>query len=105
MRLRRHQSLLISPKTLIFSCLIFTLLGLLVLTIITGGDLPAGTTIPPGPELHKTEAKPAFACATVEEMGNEAVDPFGGGDSWKESLRVRRLIRDHFEIQGSHGSI
>ncbi|KAJ0790226.1 hypothetical protein HanPI659440_Chr05g0213051 [Helianthus annuus] len=96
---RRHQSLLISPKTLIFSCLICTLLGLLLLTIFTGDDLPAGTTVLPPPELHYTPEKPP--CATVEEMGKEAVDPFGGGDSWKETLRVRELIRNHFEIQGA----
>ncbi|XP_024977268.1 uncharacterized protein LOC112514870 [Cynara cardunculus var. scolymus] len=98
MRLRRHQSRSISPKCLIFSCLIFTLLGFLLLTFISGGD----PVIPPPPELkNATVRRSATTCATVEDMGNEAVDPFGGGDSWKESLRVRRLIRNHFELQGA----
>lgn len=101
MRLRRHQTLLISPITLIFSCLIFTLFGLLLLIFISGGDLPAGTFVPSLPELHNTAAKPASTCATVEEMGKEAVGTFGGGDLWKESLKIRRLIRNHFEIQGA----
>ena len=39
-------------------------------------------------------------CATVEEMG-EAF----GHVSWKESLRVRRLIRDHFALHGSFSEI
>ncbi|CAH1428549.1 unnamed protein product [Lactuca virosa] len=101
MRLKRHKSLLISPKSLILCCAIFTLFGLLVLAFISGGDLPAGTPIPPPPELHNTTAKPASTCATVEEMGNEAVGPSGGVDSWKQSLKVRRLIRNHFESHGA----
>ncbi|KAK9080564.1 hypothetical protein SSX86_000322 [Deinandra increscens subsp. villosa] len=98
MKSRRQKSPQISPKRFIFSCLILTLLGLLLLTILTGDDLPAGTTVPPPPETVITTAKAAVTCATVEEMGSEAV---GGGDSWKESLKVRRLIRNHFEIQGA----
>ncbi|KAL9250179.1 hypothetical protein AKJ16_DCAP12887 [Drosera capensis] len=35
-------------------------------------------------------------CATVEEMGEGG----GGEEWWRESLRVRRLIRSHFEING-----
>ncbi|KAL7601370.1 hypothetical protein Lser_V15G21291 [Lactuca serriola] len=101
MRLKRHKSLLISPKSLILCCAIFTLFGLLVLAFISGGDLPAGTPIPPPPELHNTTAKPASTCATVEEMGNEAVGPSGGVGSWKQSLKVRRLIRNHFESHGA----
>lgn len=34
-------------------------------------------------------------CATVEEMG----EVFKGG-FWKESLRVRRIIEDHFALNG-----
>lgn len=54
----------------------------------------------PPPEVHNTTVKVGPSCATVEDMGNDSVDPFGGGDSWKESLRVRRLIRNHFDIHG-----
>lgn len=100
MKIRRNnKTLLISPKSLILSCLIFTLLGILLLTFITGDDLHTGTTTTPPPDLGNTTVTRA-SCATVEEMGNESVDPFGSGDSWKESLRVRKLIRNHFEIQG-----
>ncbi|XP_076925675.1 uncharacterized protein LOC143588600 [Bidens hawaiensis] len=71
--------------------------GLLLLTIFTARDLP---TILPPPEMHnnnmKVKVKHASSCATVEDMGNEAV-----GDSWIESLRVRELIRNHFQIQGA----
>ncbi|GAB2225974.1 hypothetical protein Droror1_Dr00021755 [Drosera rotundifolia] len=35
-------------------------------------------------------------CATVEEMGKGGV----GEEWWRESLRVRRMIRIHFEING-----
>ena len=39
------------------------------------------------------------SCATVEEMGED----FGGDStsSWKESLRIRRLIQHHFDINGN----
>lgn len=36
------------------------------------------------------------SCATVEEMGGI----FGGGGSWKESLRVRKMIQHHFDLHG-----
>nr|GEW67551.1 hypothetical protein CTI12_AA536880 [Tanacetum cinerariifolium] len=53
----------------------------------------------PPPEVHNTTMKvgpKTASCATVEDMGNDSV-----GDSWKESLRVRRLIRNHFDIHGA----
>ncbi|KAK1407162.1 hypothetical protein QVD17_38773 [Tagetes erecta] len=102
MRSRKHQTPLISPKNLIFTCLIFTLLGLLLITIFSGDEMSVDTTVPPPPELHNTTVKVAPFCATVEDMGNEAVDGFGsGGHFWKESLKVRRLITNHFEMQGA----
>lgn len=36
-------------------------------------------------------------CATVEEMG----ELFHGG-FWKESLRVRTIIREHFDLNGTY---
>ena len=42
----------------------------------------------------KSEAK--RSCATVEEMG----EAFHGG-FWNESLRVRRIIQDHFALYGT----
>lgn len=47
-------------------------------------------------EIQRRKMQKALPCATVEEMG-EAF----GHVSWKESLRVRRLIRDHFALHGS----
>ncbi|KAM7460356.1 hypothetical protein LguiB_036285 [Lonicera macranthoides] len=44
------------------------------------------------------------SCATVEEMGEDSAaspDGGGGGVYWKESLRVRRLIRHHFAFNGA----
>ncbi|KAL4574529.1 hypothetical protein LXL04_021362 [Taraxacum kok-saghyz] len=73
MRLKRHKSL---P----------------ILAFISGNDLPAGTPISHPPKLDNTTAKPASACATVEDMGNELVGVSGGVDSWKQSLKVRRSI-------------
>lgn len=99
MRLKKYKkTYLNSPKTIILFCLIFTSLGSILLTIISSGDLPSGTTVLPPPEVHEVTVKPVTNCATVEDMGNEAV---GGGDSWKESLKVRRLIQNHFEFQGA----
>ncbi|CAK7328355.1 unnamed protein product [Dovyalis caffra] len=37
------------------------------------------------------------SCATVEEMGKS----FKGGQVWKESLRVRKIIADHFDLNGA----
>ncbi|KAJ4823786.1 hypothetical protein Tsubulata_049413, partial [Turnera subulata] len=39
----------------------------------------------------------AKSCATVEEMG----ESFEGDGAWKESLRVRRIIRHHFALNGA----
>ncbi|PWA43463.1 hypothetical protein CTI12_AA536880 [Artemisia annua] len=107
MRLRRHnKTQIIRPKTLIISCIVFTFIGILLLTFISSSDvnLPTEATIMPPPVVHNMTVKvrpTAASCATVEDMGNDSVDPFGGGDSWKESLRVRRLIRSHFDIHGA----
>ncbi|GJS27910.1 putative ribonuclease H protein, partial [Tanacetum coccineum] len=75
---------------------------ILLLTFISSSDLnqPTGATIMPPPEVHNTTMKvgpKTASCATVEDMGNDSF-----GDSWKESLRVRRLIRNHFDIHGGY---
>ncbi|GJV87731.1 hypothetical protein Tco_1531669 [Tanacetum coccineum] len=80
----------------------FRLEGILLLTFISSSDLnqPTGATIMPPPEVHNTTMKvgpKTASCATVEDMGNDSF-----GDSWKESLRVRRLIRNHFDIHGGY---
>lgn len=46
-------------------------------------------------EVPRRKIQKALLCATVEEMG-EAF----GHVSWKESLRLRRLIRNHFAMHG-----
>ncbi|GJV57069.1 hypothetical protein Tco_1458074 [Tanacetum coccineum] len=76
--------------------------GILLLTYLSSSDLnqPTGATIMPPPEVHNTTMKvgpKTASCATVEDMGNDSF-----GDSWKESLRVRRLIRYHFDIHGGY---
>nr|CAN71370.1 hypothetical protein VITISV_023351 [Vitis vinifera] len=47
-------------------------------------------------EIQRRKMQKELPCATVEEMG-EAF----GHVSWKESLKVRRLIRDHFALHGA----
>ncbi|XXG78391.1 hypothetical protein AAC387_Pa08g2345 [Persea americana] len=51
-------------------------------------------TVPPSPSSSSSSSS---SCATVEQMGEDsAADGFE-----KESLRVRQLIRHHFELQGA----
>lgn len=51
-------------------------------------------------EIQRRKMQKELPCATVEEMG-EAF----GHVSWKESLKVRRLIRDHFALHGLFSGI
>lgn len=46
--------------------------------------------------LVQESSRGASSCATVEEMGKV----FEGGSFAKESLRVRKLIQDHFALHG-----
>ncbi|GAB4848648.1 hypothetical protein Ancab_003359 [Ancistrocladus abbreviatus] len=48
-------------------------------------------------ELDGKNMAAAKTCATVEEMG----EVFAGYGTWKESLRIRKLIQNHFEINGA----
>ncbi|KAA8542081.1 hypothetical protein F0562_023233 [Nyssa sinensis] len=99
-------------KFLFFSTL-FTCLGLLLLNL-RSIDTPTGFTLPvqtrPDPDKpdgsRKVNPSPPSrvrsaiqsSCATVEEMGEAAASE---GPSRKESLRVRRIIRNHFELHGA----
>lgn len=60
-----------------------------------------GGTESPNPTRTGSEGKRGGEtkkkCATVEEMG----EVFKGG-FWNESLRVRRIIQDHFTVNGTY---
>ncbi|XAR50364.1 hypothetical protein NMG60_11004664 [Bertholletia excelsa] len=96
-----------------FLCTIFTVVGLLLLNLRVidtpkGFSLPAKTLPEPvklGDSVKANRSSPSHrrsaarsSCATVEEMGEEATSE---EETWKESLRVRRIIRDHFEFHGA----
>ncbi|KAG5537248.1 hypothetical protein RHGRI_024634 [Rhododendron griersonianum] len=65
----------------------------------TGLSVPAETRSEPV-RVNRSSLRPAVqpSCATVEEMGEEA---YSKEASWKESLRVRWIIRDHFDFHGA----
>lgn len=90
---------------------IFTGLGLLILTL-KSVDPPEPTRFLPnikeesnssssvGPVIAKNiggGGGGAKSCATVEEMGEN----LKGDRVWKESLRVRNIIADHFDSNGA----
>ncbi|GMN57456.1 hypothetical protein TIFTF001_026562 [Ficus carica] len=58
---------------------------------VSSGDVGNGT-----PTESQTTKRGTRRCATVEEMGQD----FNGG-FWKESLRVRALILQHFSLNGA----
>ncbi|KAK2984694.1 hypothetical protein RJ640_014031 [Escallonia rubra] len=99
------------PKALLSLCIVFTGLGLLFLNL-GFVDPPIRLPFPVQPQVklrhssNPSETQPVTnrtlpsACATVEEMGaGAAAAP--GGDSREESLRIRRLIQEHFALQGA----
>lgn len=88
---------------LLLVCGVFTGLGLLLLTMrpvdpSTVANFPimvqAARDVNASSQLGKKKvSKP---CATVEQMGGD----FSLG-WWKESIRVRRIIEDHFALYGA----
>ncbi|XP_038698455.1 uncharacterized protein LOC119996028 isoform X2 [Tripterygium wilfordii] len=101
--------------TLLVACAAFTVVGLLILSLRSVDPPPAidfptnsvdsdsasasNTTDPSignGSEKNKSGEESKKSCASVEEMGK----PFRRG-AWKESLRVRRIIQHHFDINGA----
>ncbi|PSR89435.1 Callose synthase [Actinidia chinensis var. chinensis] len=100
------------PRLLLF-CAFFTIIGLLLLNL---SSIDAPTGFPVQDEIRSESVEPVVSvtenrsspsprrppvqssCATVEEMGEEAVSEEA---TWKESHRVRRIIRDHFEFYGA----
>ncbi|KAM1918588.1 hypothetical protein FF1_023216 [Malus domestica] len=48
-------------------------------------------------EPQSKSKRNSSSCATVEEMGKE----FEGGGFWEESLRVRKFIQHHFDLNGA----
>ncbi|XP_012067300.1 uncharacterized protein LOC105630174 isoform X2 [Jatropha curcas] len=47
-------------------------------------------------EVHRERNGGSKSCATVDEMGESFK-----GSVWKESLRVRRIIQEHFAVNGA----
>ncbi|GFZ17342.1 hypothetical protein Acr_26g0006120 [Actinidia rufa] len=100
------------PRLLLF-CALFTIIGLLLLNL-SSIDAPTGflvqdeirsESVEPVVSVTANRSSPSprrppvqSSCATVEEMGEEAVSEEA---TWKESHRVRRIIRDHFEFYGA----
>lgn len=89
-------------RCVLVAALCFSVGAALVLPLLLGTpDRP-----PAGLRLSADQARlsgvaavtpgPGPACATVEEMGRG----FGGGVWGRESLRVRRIFRDHFAVHG-----
>lgn len=102
----------LSLKPLFVLCVVVTGLGLLVLSL-RPLDAPASSTVPlsrasssefntfsnNGSRVESILAVRHVGerpCKTVEEMGED----FGGGVG-KESLRVRRIIQNHFLANGT----
>ncbi|KAM1481890.1 hypothetical protein EV1_033735 [Malus domestica] len=48
-------------------------------------------------EPQSKSKRNSSSCATVEEMGKK----FEGGGFWEESLRVRKFIQHHFDLNGA----
>ncbi|GFS34353.1 hypothetical protein Acr_00g0033490 [Actinidia rufa] len=96
----------LSVHHVLIACAFFTGLGLLMLTLRSiapslDGSFPMNTTQEVFEKARailkpKTDASTAKGCATVEEMGQI----FGGG-FWEESLKVRTIIRHHFDLNGA----
>ncbi|KAF8400019.1 hypothetical protein HHK36_015892 [Tetracentron sinense] len=108
----------ISIHGFLILCAICTAFGLLMLTLrpvdpSTGINFPTNTSddmfkleeVPKvnlsfpnghGPGIQFKRNHKSSSCATVEEMGEVFA-----GEYWKESLRVRKMIRDHFALHGA----
>lgn len=89
----------------LFLCLLFTTVLLLLLLSRISVDAPTGLSVPAETRsepvrVNRSSLRPAVqpSCATVEGMGEEA---YSKEASWKESLRVRWIIRDHFDFHGT----
>lgn len=99
----------VTVHSLLIVIAIFTGLGLLILTL-KSVDPPEPTRFLPnikeesnssssvGPVIARNigGGGGAKSCATVEEMGEN----LKGDRVWKESLRVRNIIADHFDSNG-----
>ncbi|XP_057481662.1 uncharacterized protein LOC130768602 [Actinidia eriantha] len=96
----------LSVHHVLIACAFFTGLGLLMLTLRSiapslDGAFPMNTTQEVFEKARailkpKADASTAKGCATVEEMGQI----FGRG-FWEESLKVRTIIRHHFDLNGA----
>ncbi|KAM6557814.1 hypothetical protein CsatB_004833 [Cannabis sativa] len=94
----------VSIQSFVVVCAIFAAMGLFMLNL-RPVDPPtthnflvklAATRDFPVPEIDETTKKGTRPCATVEEMGEDFRDGF-----WRSSLRVRRIIDQHFDLNGA----
>ncbi|KAL9404312.1 hypothetical protein Peur_001284 [Populus x canadensis] len=98
----------VTVHSLLIVIAIFTGLGLLILTL-KSVDPPEPTRFLPNIKEESSSSSSvgpviarniggggAKSCATVEEMGEN----LKGDRVWKESLRVRNIIADHFDSNG-----
>lgn len=116
--MRRHgvwRRRRVSVGSILIFGAIFAGIGLLILNLRpvhddspTSRDFPveihdsesgAGVGVESETRTRSSESKSkrkSSSCASVEEMGKG----FQGGGFWDESFRVRKLIQNHFELNG-----
>lgn len=118
---------IVSVHTFLIAVAVFTGVGLLMLTLRSdalkptaglfpkileeeeggegegeGGDEDSSSTIAPNGAVVEAKnngtgtSRGSKSCATVEEMGQS----FKERKVWKESLRVRKIIQQHFALNG-----
>jgi hypothetical protein len=101
-------------KLILFLCIFFTFFGVLLLHLSLNSIDPPSLNTPPEVQVdsadtleesvelettpHQDLQLTSSLCATVEEMGEEAVY---GKLYWKESLKLRNLIHHHFSFHGA----
>ncbi|KAI3811878.1 hypothetical protein L1987_16574 [Smallanthus sonchifolius] len=87
----RSRRKAVSLHSLLIASATFTGVGILLLTLRSLDDPPTSTTQP-----LITQKEDTKRCATVEEMGHD----FRGG-FLHQTLRVRDIIRRHFDLNGA----
>nr|GMC67170.1 uncharacterized protein LOC109180334 isoform X3 [Ipomoea batatas] len=94
---RRRRRLAL--RCFLLSSAFSTLVGLLLLSSSRSDDLPlkAAVVAKVADTTSRSDVGGNKTCATVEEMG----EVFRGG-SLKEALRLRKIIQNHFAINGTN---
>ncbi|KAK9052284.1 hypothetical protein SSX86_028913 [Deinandra increscens subsp. villosa] len=96
----RSRRKAVSLHCLLIASATFTGIGILLLTLRSLDDPVTSTTQDLTPIVTQVEddVQATKRCATVEEMGE---DFRGGFDFLEQSLRVREIIRRHFDLNGA----